>query len=185
MKRIGIDVGGVILHRDNTDFGKSHLTRAGKHTKKILEKKEKKQILEAPFLPHAKETISLLAESRDKKNDSPLYQLFIVSYCKSATQEHTRKILRTHGFMAWIPESNWLFVDDRKDKAKMCANYGLDMMIDDRYDVLENIRVSCASLSVGLWWFGGETRKKCNPKHMIIVKDWLHVQSLLRLPNCQ
>lgn len=172
MKRIGIDVGGVILERDNKkDFGKSHLTR-GKHTKTLLEKQERKRVFEASFLPNAKEIISWLAE---KKN--PKYQLFIVSYCKSAMQERTRNILRTHGFMAWIAESNWLFVEDRKDKAKICETYALDMMVDDRCDVLENIERSCPR-PVKLYWFGGDA-KKCSSKHMTVVKDWLDLQRLL------
>lgn len=172
MKRIGIDIGGVILSRENKDFDKSHIT-SGKQTRAILQKQERKRVLDAVFLPYCQEIISLLAQAH-------VFELFIVSYCKSVMQERNRKILRMHGFLGWIPECNWIFVEDRKDKAQICATYALDIMIDDRLDVLENIQRQ-SSISVALWWFNGNSNhlKKQGKNPIVVIKDWLHVRSLL------
>jgi hypothetical protein len=173
-KRVGLDVGGVILHRDPHDFAKLRISN-GKHKKKILHDKEKKKIVEPSFVLHAQEAITRLAESN-------LYDLYIVSYCQLSMKERTTKILQRHGFSLLIPEVNWIFVQDRKDKAQVCQTYKLDVMIDDRYDVLENIHKFCTSTT--LYWFqNGETTvgTKTKPvnKSILVVKNWRSLATLL------
>ena len=68
-------------------------------------------------------------------------RVWLVSKCGPKVQQRTRMWLdRTRFFQTTgIPYGHVRFCKDRKDKAPICAELGVDIFVDDRLDVLQHM----------------------------------------------
>jgi hypothetical protein len=109
--KIGIDCGGV-LFITNTKFESS-------------EKEDTTQTED--WVPGAVAGLRILHEEG--------YELFVVSFCgKRRAAETRQKLLEVRDL---IPPENVFIVKDKFKKGQVCREHRLEMLIDDRLDVLE------------------------------------------------
>ncbi len=99
------------------------------------------------------------------------HTLVLVSFCGARRARETRKYFATLGDQN--PFSDMYFVKKRGYKGDVCKKLGLDMLIDDRLDILQNIKPT--------WTlhFGGhpsDAGSKFKPK--FYAKDWAAVMAL-------
>lgn len=106
--RIGIDIGGVCLV-DSESYESSVTGDEKKVTDDVV----------------VKGCLDALAELKQQG-----HYLVIVSFCGRKRAENTRQ----HELSTYFDEA--YFVKKRPHKAKICQNRGLDLLIDDRSDIL-------------------------------------------------
>lgn len=70
------------------------------------------------------------------------YECYIISYRgKNIDKEQQRRIhLRKLGVDRFIPEMNWIFTKSREEKGIVCREMGIDIMIDDKEEVMDSIK---------------------------------------------
>jgi hypothetical protein len=114
--KIGIDLGNVIIGGDNEWFsgGDSYLRTPG---------------------------VVGASESMDKLYDLG-QELFVVSKAFPRNQIKSVRWLREHDYTDFFDQLNTFFVLRREDKALVCDSLGLDLMIDDRSDIIDHINLS-------------------------------------------
>lgn len=124
MSRIGIDIGRVII---GPSVGGVADTRFLGHR---LE-----DALHTPAAPGSFETIARLVA----KNPG---QVWLISKCGPSVQQKTRAWLQHHRFWqrTGVPPSHLRFCLKRPEKADHARELRLDVMIDDRRDVLQVMR---------------------------------------------
>lgn len=150
MSRIGIDIGRVIIGPQvggvaDTRFLGSRLQDA----------------LHTPAAPGSFETIAALVA----RNEG---QVWLISKCGPSVQEKTRAWLHHHQFYrrTGMPPEHLRFCLRRPEKADHARALGLDVMIDDRLDVLEHLR----GLVPTLLLFGEQSQPP--PPWTTHVADW-------------
>jgi hypothetical protein len=163
-KRLGVDVGGVLIDRvnDNTDtsfFGKNFLATNA--------------------VPGAFTTLKALRAKG--------WEIHLVSKCGEQVQQKTRLWLAHHRFFeeTGIPSSNLHFCLTRPAKAPICTQLSITHFVDDRLDVLDCLRdVS------GLFLF--QPNSKDRQRHgrergrALQVESWAEVaQALDLVPQAQ
>ncbi|GAB3439525.1 hypothetical protein GCM10027570_03930 [Streptomonospora sediminis] len=117
---LGLDIGGVIIHRMAEDQDTSFFGETPMRT---------------PAVAGAFEAIAALASDpfRDR--------VHLVSKAKPATAERTFRWLALHGFSrrTGVAEDHVHFVLERADKAPVCERLGITHFVDDRLDVLRHL----------------------------------------------
>lgn len=166
--RVGVDIGGVIFVRDKNDFKPIKMTD-GKQKKKILATRKKIQ--------EQKDKMYVVDAIDGLQKLAAIHTVFLISYCQSSMEEICRKDLRRENIPIIISEERWIFVQKRQAKALVCQELKMDMMIDDRLDVLNYIRQLCGD-TVQTFWFAGDPSIKS--KHTV-VKDWQTLSKHLKL----
>lgn len=132
---IGLDAGGVIFIHDRQSVQKGDTSQTEK------------------FMPGCIEYVEKLAQDGHK--------IFVNSFAGRARGESTRKAISEH-MGKWIPDSNVFIVGDRNKKWTVCSEQKLDVMVDDRYDVLQTIEQNFRAAKLPcpiLIWFSEEQRK--------------------------
>ncbi|WP_051799794.1 hypothetical protein [Catenuloplanes japonicus] len=88
--------------------------------------------LETPAMPGAFARLAALTAGRFRG------RVHLVSKAGPKVERNTRDWLHHHGFFArtGVPPENVHFVRERRDKAAVCATYGITHFVDDRADVL-------------------------------------------------
>lgn len=156
--RIGIDIGRVLIGPDiggvaDTRFLGSQL----------------KQAIHTPAAAGAIDTIHDLVARHEG-------QVWLISKCGPSVQEKTRAWLEHQRFWArtGMDPGNLRFCLRRPDKAIHARELGLDVMIDDRVDVLEHLRGLVPTLLLF-----GEQRAPA-PVWTAHVADWPAVAAWFR-----
>lgn len=111
------------------------------------------------------------------------YKLILVSFCGAKRAAATRAYLKDKGLF-----NDLVFVKDRKYKASVCERFGIDVLIDDRQDILSTIAPTQSILFTYENDLAG--KKTQAPKYMHIAKNWGDVLTILpnikrlgRIPN--
>ena len=68
------------------------------------------------------------------------HTVYLLSFCGLKTELATRERLRSAGVQTWLPEERWLFCRDRKHKPRLMKEHGIELLIDDRGDIIRNVR---------------------------------------------
>ena len=66
--------------------------------------------------------------------------LYLLSFCGKATENTTREILIEMGVDEIVPVERWIFVRNRKHKAREMRRLGISVLIDDRDDTIDHVR---------------------------------------------
>ena len=112
--KIASDIGGVLLEGRHAADGGTADHEA-----------------EAAWLPDALTSLRSLTET---------HEVYLLSFCGKKTEDLTRERLRAAGVQAWLPEERWLFCRDRKHKPRLMKENGIELLIDDRGDIVRNVR---------------------------------------------
>ncbi|KAB1934526.1 hypothetical protein F8271_23075 [Micromonospora sp. ALFpr18c] len=115
MRRLGVDIGGVIIEPADEDADTSFF---GAH------------YLRTPAVDGAFDALAALGPAFD--------EVHLVSKCGEATEQRTRKWLAHHDFAArtGIPVERVHFCRTRPDKAPIARRLGLTHFVDDKLEVL-------------------------------------------------
>jgi hypothetical protein len=115
--RLGVDIGRVIIHGDGPDTNFIGGSDA--------------DALHAPPMEGVLEALTRLCARFAGR-------VWIVSKCGPRIEARSRAWLRAHRFFetTGIPHKNIRFCKNRKDKAPICLDLGIDFFVDDRLDVL-------------------------------------------------
>jgi hypothetical protein len=97
-----------------------------------------------------------------KKLKSLGHKLVLVSFCGARRARQTREYLAPLGLFDEL-----VFVKNRDHKTKICKFYGLDVMIDDRLDILETV----APTQAILFDYGSYTDKPFGVVPSTVKKD--------------
>lgn len=157
MSRIGIDIGRVIIGPQVDGVADTRFLGRGLA-----------EALHTPAAPGSFETIAALAH-RDPG------QVWLISKCGPSVQEKTRAWLAHHRFWerTGVPPSHLRFCLKRPEKADHARELRLDVMIDDRSDVLQHLR----GLVPRLLLFGEQPAPA--PSWTEHAPDWAAVARLL------
>ena len=68
------------------------------------------------------------------------HTVYLLSFCGKKTEMATRERLRAADVHTWLPEERWLFCRDRKHKPRLMVEHGIQLLIDDRGDIIRNVR---------------------------------------------
>ncbi len=68
------------------------------------------------------------------------HTVYLLSFCGKKTETATRERLHAAGVAEWMPEERWLFCRDRKHKPRLMKEHGIELLIDDRGDIIRNVR---------------------------------------------
>lgn len=149
---IGIDIGRVLIAGDGADT--SFLGH------------DEDRAMRAPEMPGAIESITRLVEAFDGR-------VWLVSKCGPRVEARTRKWLVGKRFFerTGMSERNLRFCRERRDKAPIAVDLGLDRFVDDRADVLRSMR----GLVPRLVLFGATTAEP----GMSAAPDWRRALPLL------
>lgn len=149
---LGIDIGRVIIAGDGADT--SFLGH------------DEDRAMRAPEMPGAFESIARLVEAFEGR-------VWLVSKCGPRIQERSRKWLVARRFFArtGMNERNVRFCRERREKAPIAVDLGLDRFVDDRADVLRAMR----GLVPRLVLFGATTAEE----GMVAAPDWTRALTLL------
>lgn len=89
------------------------------------------------------------------------YELFFNSFCGSEREKKIKDYFRTiDKIVKSIPETNWIFVRDKKEKPAVCNKIKADIFIDDNFEICKNVRKN--SKTKHIVWFN-ETILKIMP----------------------
>ncbi|MCI4065378.1 hypothetical protein MRQ36_23550 [Micromonospora sp. R77] len=115
MRRLGVDVGGVIIERSDGDDDTSFFGP---------------DYLRTPPLTGVFEALAALVPRFD--------EAYVVSKCSEPTERRTRDWLAHHDFAArtGIDPDRWYFCATRPEKGPIAARLRLTHFVDDRLDVL-------------------------------------------------
>jgi len=133
------------------------------------------------FIPGCIEYVHKLAEDG--------HTLIVNSFAGKARGVETKKSIRQH--LPWILDKNVFVVDDRKKKWIICNEHKLDIMVDDRHNVLETIEENFRQANLPcpiLIWLSEEKRKTrfiqvTSSKILYSCLKNLHRQHRYRLDN--
>lgn len=117
------------------------------------------------FVENSLETISEL---------NTKYELFIISYCNEITETKIRSILKNSKIQ--IPENKWIFTRTKSEKADVCLQYSIDLLIDDTYQVHQALFCKCPF--VKRVWFNPNLNSHPHHEH-IVVNNWNDIRTLL------
>jgi hypothetical protein len=125
--RLGVDIGRVIIHGDGPDtnfIGGSD-----------------DDAMRAPAMDGVIEALTRLCARFDGR-------VWIVSKCGPRIEARSRAWLDAHRFFetTGIPRQNLRFCRNRRDKAPICLDLGIDFFVDDRIDVLRHMVAIVAHL---------------------------------------
>ncbi len=86
---------------------------------------------DAAWLPGALEGLRSLTEK---------HTVYLLSFCGLKTELLTRERLKAADVHTWLPEERWLFCRNRKHKPRLMKENGIELLIDDRGDIVRNVR---------------------------------------------
>ena len=149
--KIGIDVGGVLIRHDGKDQKEDTVFNTE----------------DVRFFVDCKE---VLEELKSKG-----HELYIISYCGPKREEETIKALKEYGIHRIIPEKNWSFVRSRGKKVDSCLQWNIDIMIDDRQDVHQNLFSKIPNIK-GIW-FDPPSNAQYSHRRLVLAYNWKDILS--------
>lgn len=157
---LGIDIGRVIIGAAD---------QSGSADTSFLSGSEE-AALSTPASPGAFEAIAELTRAFGGR-------VWLVSKCGPRIQRLTRRWLTRASFYerTGVRQDRVRFCLKRPEKRDHCAAIGATHFIDDRLDVLENLR----GLVPRLYWFGHQARGTAGPEWAQHVHDWPATRTLL------
>ena len=153
MLRIGVDFGGVIVPTSTEDDG-----------------------ARGPFFDVQTEAYLDLSECSEASSVLTRlacngHELHLVSKAGARIQLRTRQWLTKHGYLGTIFDySRVHFCLQRHEKADICSEFGISLMIDDRLDVLQHCRGRVDHLVL----FGAESSDE-----FVACPDWNSVEQYI------
>lgn len=149
---VAVDVGGVLSQHDKGYTGAEHVNTA----------------IDMPKALETLEALSKITIVDSTGKTVPKYKIMILSFCGYRRAVQTAESLRKY------PEifKDMYFVKDRNYKGYLCKHFGCDIMIDDRKDVL--IEVRKCSPKTAQYHFAGYSGSKFTR-----VADWDEVLIML------
>lgn len=158
-KRLGIDIGKVIIGVDTDTPGKTIFGP---------------DFLNTPEVPDAINTIRSLGDSGNWE------QIHLVSKCGPNIQNRAVEWMAHNKFFerSGVLSSNLHFCLERSDKASIVRELGITHFIDDRIDVLEYME---ADIIRGILLINGRSGspKQIRNKNFFVVGSWTQVPGLL------
>ena len=142
---IGIDIGDVAVQK-----GTEYENDTGQYMVEFMD----------DFL----ESIKILSESNNI--------LYFISYCGNRREKQIRDFFqRTKKILDYIPEERWIFVRDKMDKAPICIQHKITVMIDDNIEICTDVfKRSPTTRHVILF-----TEKTVNIKNIKRLCEWKSV----------
>lgn len=102
------------------------------------------------------------------------HKLYLLSFCGAKRAKSTRDYLNEkHKDLFDV----LIFVKNRKFKANLCAKHGIDVLIDDRQDILSNIKPTQSILFTYEDTLAGKAIQA--PKNMAVASSWEEVLKVL------
>ena len=68
------------------------------------------------------------------------HTVYLLSFCGLKTELKTRERLKEAGVHTWLPEERWLFCRNRKHKPRLMKENDIELLIDDRGDIIRNVQ---------------------------------------------
>jgi hypothetical protein len=112
--KIASDIGGVLL--------------AGRHA------------AEGDTADHEAEASWLDGALEGLRGLTATHTVYLLSFCGKKTEDATRARLKAADVHTWLPEERWLFCRDRKHKPRLMKEHNIELLIDDRGDIIRNVR---------------------------------------------
>lgn len=162
MRRIGIDVGGVLMQGGtSTDGEEDTIFSPDSYTR-------------TPAMPGMVAALCELGQS---------WEVFIVSKCGPKIEGRTREWFVANDFTArtGIPVDRWRFCRRRPQKAVIAAELSLGAFVDDRLDVLLPMEGIVPTLIV----FGDRAPEDQVPSWIQPAPTWDAAMRILRSPRTQ
>lgn len=156
-KKLGIDIGGVIIQPAETAGDTSFFSSA---------------YLDTPPVEDAFEAIAQLREERFGDD------IYLVSKCGPGVQQKTLNWLSHRNFyeLTGVARQHVHFCRDRADKAPICKRLGIDIFIDDRVDVLRHLE----TVETRIQFQSTDKAKKERASFALIkVDSWVDILDLL------
>lgn len=152
MDKLGIDLGGVIITRAQSDGDTSFFTSDYLKT------------------PPVDDAIEIIRELKQRRYGDHVY---IVSKCGPEVERKSREWLDYLAFynMSGISREHIHFCRTRPEKAPICEMLGVNCFIDDRIDVLSHMKSVTTRIL-----FGAETSHDSN---FVAAPSWKSVKSIL------
>lgn len=149
-KRIGLDVGGVIIDAAANDGTDTDLRGDN--------------FMKATPVAGAYDSVRQLVEHYGADN------IFIISKCGVVMEDRTRRWFVGNNFYTYtgFNPTNLYFCRTRAEKAPIAKRLGLMDFIDDRQDVLEYME----GIVTRQYLFGPQSREVLKTGSLIIVGDW-------------
>lgn len=149
---IGVDVGGVLIK-------KSSRGRKGNLSEDTEFDDDNVQWID--------DSVRVLTELNKS------FTISIISFCGIEREVSTRKVLSSISHI--VPEERWFFTRSRKEKAKICNDNKINVMIDDTQEVMDILKSNCPGIK--LIWFCPPM--KTRNKKMYLVQSWNEIENLL------
>jgi hypothetical protein len=157
---LGIDIGRVIINAADP---------TGKADTSFLSGSEE-HALNTPACDGAFEAIRELVDAFDGK-------VWLVSKCGPRIQQRTLRWLKRQRFyeITGLRQDRVRFCLKRPDKRVHCAAIAASYFVDDRLDVLENLR----DLVPNLFWFGHQSPAAQAPEWALRAVTWADAKRLI------
>ena len=157
---LGVDIGRVIISAAD-----SH----GVSDTSFLSGSEERALLTAPT-EGAFDALTEFVQAFEGR-------VWLVSKCGPRIQALTRRWLEHHRFheLTGLPRENVRFCLKRPEKREHCERIGATHFVDDRFDVLENLR----GLVPNLYWFGHRPASPAAPEWLTPVVDFPSLRAVL------
>ena len=156
-KKLGIDIGGVIIQPAETAGDTSFFSSAYLDTSPV------------------KDAFEAIAQLREERFGNDIY---LISKCGPGVQQKTLDWLSHHNFyeLTGVARQHVHFCRDRADKAPICNRLGIDIFIDDRVDVLRHLE----TVETRIQFQSTEKAKKERASFELIkVGSWMDILDLL------
>lgn len=158
-RRIGLDVGGVIIDKLRNDGTDTDLRG--------------ENFLRTTAVPFVYEAVGQLVARYGTES------VFIISKCGEVIQDRTRKWLDANDFYGrtgFSPE-NLYFCKTRPQKVPIAQTLGITDFVDDRADVLDRMKDVVARR----YLFGPQVDVSRNTEGLIVANNWEEVLALIFL----
>ena len=127
---IAIDVGGVLIIKDGISTTEDTVISSSG----------------ARWMPGALEAVEALTKAG--------YECWVLSFAGRQREQDTIKAFNEAGFRKLIPAHRWIFVKSREAKMPAMFKHGLDLLIDDTKEIIDDVRAG----GFKAIWFGHETK---------------------------
>jgi 5'(3')-deoxyribonucleotidase len=107
---------------------------------------------------------------------SKVYDIYVISFAGHQRGLETRNAIFQDA-KNWLPDDHIHIVDDRKKKGPLCAELKIQMMVDDRLDVLNTVHQTTPHCK--LYHFDVTGRTKNKPRYIQTVVDWENLMDTL------
>jgi len=153
VRALGVDIGRVIIKPAQTEADTSFLHG------------DDDDAMQRPANLGAFETIAALVQAFEGR-------VWLISKCGPRIQARSRLWLAHHRFFerTGVPHRQLSFCRKRGEKAPLCAKFGIDAFIDDRFDVLAPMEGV-----VRLRYLFGPQKSERVPAGVLAVRDWTEV----------